>query len=486
MKVLFYHYGNENWFGVGYLSAALKNLGHETDLLLEPPTDMYFNIPLLNMIDVKKKLLKKAVAYKPDLIAFSSTTYAFPHVRKMMAMIKSKLDVPIIIGGVHATTLPEHTLKNSSADMVCIGEGDEAIVDVVNALETGKSCDDIKNIWVKKKDGIIIKNEIRPLIEDLDKLPLPDNEIFAKYNCISSEYNIMTSRGCPFNCTYCCNNFYRQIYKDKGTYVRRKSPENVITELKDAKEKYKIKSVYFWDDVFITNKKWLLEFTDMYVREIRLPFHCLSRPENVTSETIQILKRGGCKRINIGLESGSKRVRSEILNRHMTNERIIEAARLIKEAGIDLVFFNLFGIPGETEDEMMETVNLNLKINPSGLFTFSLTPFPGLDITKYALSQGLLSEEDYEKVKLGEIAGYQAGGDSILKNPHKEIANNFKILLPIINRSPKFLRHLLIRLAVSKHLPRKTAHIIALFFVDPSRTKVKIKDFFSAVIKVLQ
>lgn len=474
------------WFGVGYLSAALKKAGHKTDLLLEPPLDMYVKIPLLSKINIKKKLLRKAIEYKPDLIACSATTYAFPHVKKMMLMLKSALNIPIIVGGVHATTLPEYVLNNTPADMVCLGEGDAAIVEVANALEAGKSCDNIQNIWIKKDDGQIIKNQLRPLIQDLDRIPFPDTGIFAKYGCISSEYNIATSRGCPYNCTYCCNNFYRQLYSGKGKYVRRRSPDSVISELKEAQKEYEIKSVYFWDDVFVTHTRWLTEFTEKYVREIGLPFHCLARPESITPESVQILKNAGCKRINIGVESGSKRVRTEILNRHMTNEKIIEAARLIKEAGIGLVVFNLFGIPGETQSEMMETVNLNLQINPDGIFTFSLTPFPGLDITKYALSQGLLSEDNYERIKSGDIPGYQSGSDSILKNTHKDIADNFKVLLPIMNRSHPFLNRLFIRLALSNRLPRKAMHYISLFFVDPERTKFKIRDFYSTVTKIMK
>lgn len=486
MKVLFYHYGSEDWFGITYLSAALKKAGHKTDLLLEPPMDLYFKVPLISRINVKKRLVKKALGYKPDLIAFSTTTNAFPHVRKMASLLKYALNAPIIIGGVHATSLPEYVLNNSAADMVCRGEGDEAIVEVADALEAGRGLDKIRNIWVKKKDGSIVKNDVRPLIEDLDSLPFPDKELFARYNCISSDYNIIAGRGCPYSCSYCCNHYYQQLYRGKGRYVRMRSPENVVAELKLARKRFKIRSVYFWDDAFTVNMKWLRNFTKLYRQEVALPFHCLTRPENINQEVISLLKAAGCSHINIGIESGSERVRRQVLNRQMTNRQIIDAARLIRKAGIRLNVFNMFGIPDETPEEMWETVRLNLRLKADGVFAFLLNPFPETRITDYALSKGLLSDPGLERVKSGNIAGFQSEGDSSLEHPHKELARNLKTLLPIMNRSPRFMQPMLRRLALSNRNPGRLVHIASLFFVDPSRTGFKIKEYVSSVVNIMR
>ena len=484
MNILFYHYGGEPWFGVGYLSAALKKAGHKTNLLLEPPHNMYFKIPFVSRINIKEKLVKQAVKFNPDLIAMTATTFAFPEAKKMASMLKSKKDIPIILGGIHATSVPEHVLKNTDIDIICRGEGDEAIVEVANALEANKSIDNIKNIWVKKEDGTIIKNNVRELIKQLDKLPFPDNTIFEKYNCIQLDYSITTSRGCPYNCSYCCNHYYQQLYKNKGQYTRRRSPENVITELKLTKKKYGITSVYFWDDTFTVNKDWLSEFVKIYSREIGLPFHCLTRPENITQEIIHLLKKAGCSHINIGIESGSEKIRRNVLNRQLTNKQIIEATKLIKKANIKLNVFNMFGIPDETPKEMLETVMLNLQIKPDGIFTSLVTLFPELQLTKYAYSKGLLSAKELENMKSGNTLGIYSGG--VKNHPYWTIASNFRALLPIMNHLPKFMRKTLLKRALNKRSLNKFVHILSFFFVDPSRTIFIAKGFVLSLISVMR
>ncbi len=481
MKILFFHYGSEDWLGLGSLSSVLKRAGHETDLLLYPHLDLYIKIPFLNQNTIKNRLIEKARNFGPDLIAFTATTYAYKYAKKMAAEFKKIFNVIQIIGGIHATILPEHILQTGDFDIACIGEGEGALLELVTRLEEDRDIIDIENLWIKK-NSTIVKNPIRPLIKDLDTIPFSDKEIFQPYGIFTTHYNILTSRGCPHKCSYCCNHIYQEIYRGKGKYVRRRSVDNVIEELKINKSKMGFKHVYFWDDTFCTNKKWLKDFSHRYREEIKLPFHCLTRPEDINEETIESIRYAGCSHINMGIESGSETIRKNVLNRHMSNERIIRATSLIKDSGIKINTFNMFAIPDEGPQEMWETINLNEIINPDGVFAFLLTPLPGTDIANYARNAGTMTAEQAENMKEGIFSGLQsASSDVNLDHPNKNLAVAMKTYLPILIHSPRWLKKYIRKKITSKVTIKVNPfiHMISILYSDKSRIISRATEFWN-------
>ena len=228
MKILFYYRGSTS-LGIQYLSSMLKKGGHEVQLLFDPGVDdnLFIRWRALQKLNRYDKLLAKACKFPPDLVAFSVPSNLYPFVENMAALLKRELKVPAIAGGPHPTALPEYVLSNENIDMVCIGEGDYAMLELADKLENGRNVYSVPNIWFKK-NGRIIKNTLRPLIENLDSLPYPDKELFYDYGAFEELIPVLAGRGCPFQCTFCFNHAYQRLYRGKGRYVRMRSVDNLI------------------------------------------------------------------------------------------------------------------------------------------------------------------------------------------------------------------------------------------------------------------
>lgn len=438
VRVLFTYKGPEH-LGIEYLSACLKKAGHKVDLLIDPSMDVYLNsnVQGTNQQRIMERFLLKVKRYKPDLLAFSAVTNSILWNTDIMTEYRKHTDVPIIIGGVHPTILPEQTLKRTPANIVCVGEGEDAFVELADRMEAGKEYKDIPNIWVKEKDGSIVRNEKRPLKEDLDSLPFPDRDIFAQYGMLGDRAYILTGRGCPYQCTYCFNHVYRELYKGKGKWVRRRSAENVLEELRQYKAKYGLRSVHFLDDDFTLEGGWLKDFCQKYKAEFNLPFHALIRANHVKPDVIVALKSANCVDLGFGLEAGAPEIRNGVMKRNMNDETILHAAKLIKMAGINLSTFNMFGMPGETAEQMMKTVNMNYKIETDSIFAYIFYPFPGTQLLDICYDKGMITDEVYEDILNGK-GGYHI--KSVINQPYEDFAREAKFILPILNWAPNFIK----------------------------------------------
>ena len=481
MKVLFY-YKEAEQIGIEYLLAILKKAGHETDLIFDCGSSNKFGMvksSIFTKTQNIKRMVEKAKKFNPDLIAFSSETDIYPDVKKIAYILKKELNVPTIIGGRQATNLPEYVLKEDCFDMLCRGEGEEAILELVDKLEKGKDITKIKNLWVKK-NGKIYKNTLRPLLQDLDKLPFPDKDLFYKYGAFSSQLIVMGSRGCPYSCSYCNNSYYMQLYKGKGKYVRRRSVMNIIDEIKHFKQKFPIKVVDFEDENFMIDKTWLKEFCEVYKKEINLPFWCEGSPREIDEEKISWLRKAGCKLIFMGIESGNYRVRKEIFNRPITDEKIIKAAGIIKKAKIKLEATAIFGSPTETPEEMWDTVKLFEKVKPDAINTYTLYPYANTKAFDISKEKGYLSEEAIKQIYEGKEGSH---GHSILNHSYKDLAYNLSKLLPLYVRLPKFLKPQLKKLMKNKPKKYVDYFYMALLPLDypylaKEMLKLSFKNFF--------
>ena len=246
MKVVFVCSGVEN-IAIEFLSGFLKSKGYETDLVFDPTLfsseAVFFKKPA-DFFDTKKELAKQIMEKQPDLICFSVLTLNYQRsltIAKLVKKINKK--IPIVFGGIHPTCVPEIVIKEKAVDIVCVGEGENALAELLPSIKKGNLDTSINNLWFKKGNKII-KNSLRPLISNLDKLPFPDKELFYNvYPGFKKDYYTISSRGCPFACTYCANNVLHKIYKGLGKTIRQRSPNNLINELTLAKEKFSPKKI---------------------------------------------------------------------------------------------------------------------------------------------------------------------------------------------------------------------------------------------------
>ncbi len=375
MKILFLFKSDFSTVPLGIisLSAVLKENGHQCDF-----------------IDIKfePNYVSEVLRLQPDILAYSVVSYNWDYYRKLNESIRKKYNAFSVFGGPHCSIYPDY-IHHEYVDAVCVGEGEQAFVDLARNLSENLDISGIPNLWVKQNDEVF-KNEIRKLVENLDDLPFPDYELIRKYRFFRNMgiYLIMTSRGCPYNCPYCINHFYRRLYHNKGKYVRRRSVANVIEELQIAKNKYNTKLIVFNDDVFTADIEWLGEFADRYINEIGLPFEAYIRIGTVDEESIALLSRMGCIALFYGIESGNREIRKNILHRNISNREIIKVSMLLKKYGIKSMAFNMLALPGETLNNMFETLQLNAKCRIDNPLSFIFQPFPNLDLTKYAIESG--------------------------------------------------------------------------------------------------
>ena len=328
MRVLFYYRGSEH-IGVESIMSYLKSKGHLVELIYEPALgdNGYIDFPFLNKFFYNDKLVvDKAIRFRPDLIAFSAITNLYMPIKKLARKFKKVLPNALIIcGGIHPTSLPEETIKEDCFDMICLGEGEGAMEDLLQRMREKRSYTDVKNLWVKDGSGHIHKNSKRPVIRPLESLPRPDKSLFAKYGALTSSIMIMTTRGCPYACTFCVNSFRNAAYSGE-VYLRQRTVPNIIEDLIDIKKTYKPKKFRFEDDVFAFNIKWLNDFKVAYHKHINLPFHCYVTPSTAKDEILKSLKEAGCESVSMGIQSGNEKIRTQMLHRKHTDEIIIAAA----------------------------------------------------------------------------------------------------------------------------------------------------------------
>lgn len=376
-KLVFLQRDTHECLGPMIISAVIKKHGHECALFIQREERDFINA------------IKES---SPDIVGFSFMTGYHHWVLETAKRIKEELGVPIILGGTHPTFFPE-IIKKPGIDIICLGEGEYATLELMDVLDTKKDYTRIKNLYVKK-NGKIFKNELRSLVEDLDRLPFPDRELFYKYHSLRNTRNkeYSTGRGCPYSCSFCFNQVYRKMYQGKGKYTRRLSVERAVEELKTIKERYSLETVTFGDDTFTLDAEWLFPFLNRYRKEIGLPFTCGARADLMTEKTVRKLKDAGCYMVCFGLESANEYLRNKLLKKRISNEQIVKAANLFKRYGLLLYTFNMLGIPGERVEDAIETAKFNVRIGATQAWSAVLQLYPGTEIFEYAKEKRMVDE----------------------------------------------------------------------------------------------
>lgn len=419
MKVLFIvnvsDLGFEEPLGILYLSADAKRNGHQ----------IYAVENEFNAVE------KKIKEIKPDFLAISVLTPNFSYMYQLLKEIKTKYNIPALVGGPHATYFPE-VIKEGGIDYVFRGESEMAFVEFLGSIENSKSIKDVSNL-VYLHNGEVKVNQIMNLIHNLDDIPFPDREIFFEYKQFykSDVRSVMASRGCPYSCSYCFNNEYQEIYKGLGERIRVRSVDNVIAECKELKERYDAKMIHFFDDIFPFKKDWVEEFSQKYKQEVNLPFLTNTSFNVCTEQYVSNLSKAGCKCLLIGVETGNEYFREKILFRKMKNKMMIEKANLIHSYGIKIYTQNLIGIPHGSLELDIESLRVNIKLKADYAGAYLCQPYPKTPIEKIARESNLLEEgKDFNR------SFYYA---SNLKIDEKELVERLRVIFPVVVNYPFLL-----------------------------------------------
>lgn len=379
-----FYYDKQPPLGAMTLSAVLKEKGHQ----VRGFSFNKENIPVL---------IEQLKSYQPDFFLISSTTGFHVTYLEILPQIRPLFPEAIIVfGGPHATFNPE-MIEHECIDIICRGEGEKALVELLEAVENGKDYTHILNLWVKYK-GKIFKNDLRPLLneEDLNKLPPLDYELLDCFEGLFTNSNtrfFMAGRGCPFNCSYCFNHKYRKL--TTGKYVRFRSPEVFIKEIHHtiSHSPVPVEILDFQDDIFIINKEWLQKFTELYKKEINLPYFCHVEMSLLNQDICNLLEESNCKVATFGLENGNPALRQKILNKKVTDRAIIEGTKMLRKNGIFVVSQNIIGIPFETNETACDTMDLNRRAGVDAFNYYFYIPYPKTELKKIAIDHGFLVED---------------------------------------------------------------------------------------------
>ncbi len=434
MKVTFISpYLSTDCMGIRIIAAMLRQQGHQTKILFMP--DRSDQMRRQHMVDVfvyEPDVLDQVVenCKGSDLVGITLMTQYFDAAAQLTGVIKKRLGIPVIWGGIHPTVRPEECL--SHADMVCVGEGEIALPELVGRMAAGESCDNVPGVWARKGDEIV-DNGPAPLVEDLDSIPFPyytfDSDMLlwegklipftrealyrhlhlyfpALTDCRDVSYQLITTRGCPYSCSFCGESPLDELY-GKKKYVRRRSVDNLLGEIKWALDYIgPFGQICFCDDSFLARPiEEIRDFAERYKREIGLQFYCLVSPANVSVEKIRILVDAGLTIIGMGIQSGSDRLLREYnRGKFGSIKHVKEAIRILDMFSDRLTPYYDFihEDPYETDEDLLQTVDLIASLpKKARIRAYSLVPYPATELYNKVKRDGLIKadhEEIYSRV----------------------------------------------------------------------------------------
>ena len=425
MKVLFINdYLPQEMLGLMWLSRSIKDAGHQAQALFLPDTEW----------------IQKIKDYAPDVVCFSVTTGMHLYFLDIAKRVRTELpDVFILFGGPHPTFSPEVIELNEHVDAICRGEGEIATVELLDKLAAGEDHQFVQNMWFRDREtGEIQKNSQRPPIQDLDSLGFPDRSIVYDAGSIyrdSDRKVFVTQRGCPMNCSFCFHHALKKkvVGTTNAKYVRKRSVDHVIAEIKHVRDQYNLKFVHFLDDIFNLSGTWLDEFCEKYPKEVGLPFDVILMANMTREHHIEKLKKAGCVYARIAFESANDYIRNAVFRKNTTLQQLEDSARWIKQHGIRLGSLNMLGGPGASLDDELETVELNIRCKVDHPLVSIMQPYPMFDIEEMTEDMGYaVAAYDDFPVKFNRTSSIEFENKRQIENLHK--------LFPIVIRNPWVMR----------------------------------------------
>lgn len=374
--------------GICYLSAVAKKAGHEVDLAVIETSDVY----------------QKIGDYKPNVVAYSAVTGEHQSYFNFNRELKNAFPhIFTVMGGAHPTFYSQ-CIEYQPIDAICVGEGEGAFVELLNRLEGGQDIGDLLNIGTRES-GV---NRKRDLIGNLDTLPFPDRDLLFANTEIGQFplKTFITSRGCPFPCTYCFEPILKKMYRDEkalgplqvldaktnrqsGKYERRHSPERVCEEINQVRARWPVEFIKFEDDLFALHiDGWLREFVRIYPKEVGIPFNALLRVDCINEDMLKLLKEAGCVSLNFAVDHANFEVRKRVIKKKFTNNEVIQKFRMAESYGIGIFNNMILGVPDSTIEDDKNAVWLDIESHVKFSSFSILVPYPGTEIGTYCEERG--------------------------------------------------------------------------------------------------
>jgi len=482
--------------GIRTISSVLKKAGHSVKIIFMTLSEDYSKNYSTNELIQLRNVCKDS-----QLIGINSFASTSKRASQIIRLLKKSFNVPIVYGGVHATISPEDCIN--VCDIVCVGEGEEAILNLANAIEKDKPISKIQNLWIREENKIL-KNPVRDLIDNLDQLPLPDYEFENHYilekkkirkfreEDLSGQIFFLTGRGCPYGCDYCSNSYMNKLYEGKRKKILRwHSPEYIIKGILELKKKFPKSLGYFdiRDDTF----SWrtisdIKKFCELYKKNINMRFKCLGDPKTIDDEKIKLLVDAGCTDIIIGIQ-GSEKTNSEIYHRNQKDQDVLRAAKIINKykSKLSVMYDVITCNPYENQEHIIGLIRLLQQIpKPYYLSVNNLVFFPGSQLHRRAIADKLIKTEDDTASKLNYW--------DRAKHIRLKKKNMYLVLILNLMRGPvtekrfgfisnSLLNYLLDKKRIQKNLRNKFRSKIVLLFVslfDLMREKIA-KPFYHSL-----
>jgi len=475
--------------GLRFLSAFLKRKGHESEIIMLPRfyseglgAHESFLYPYPDV--VLKQVAEKCI--HSDLVGISLMSCHFDNAVFITRYLRKQLSCPIIWGGIHPTIRPLECLNY--ADMVCVGEAELSLSMLMERMSNGESWKSISIPGILKQGEQVGQFLPGPILEDLGELPLPDYDLehqFILYKenrivqldknllacCLYGSYATTLSRGCPYACTYCCNNALNKIYKRKLP-IRHRPIEDIIEELETAKKSIPgLRVVGITDDAFFAQSQERIErFSEEYKKKINLPFGVLTTPVTFTMPKAKALAKAGMYSAAVGVQSGSLRTRV-LYNRYDTIDQVLSVGEVARQVAketkkkIRIRYDFILDNPWENEEDIEDSLHLALKFKrPFDLASFSLTFYPETELYEKARREGIIRDDLNQVYRKSQLA------------PNRSYLNALFSLMYL------GMSKLLVKLLLNKHIPRQSLVSIPYFLIVLYELKRKFK---SAVIKGL-
>lgn len=375
--------------GLAYLAAAIKKSNKHNVEIIDAEALQYTNEKLIEYLKVSK----------PTIIGISSLTPNYIKAKEIINIIKSNIEnIKIIMGGPHITIFPKETLEeNENIDYGVLGEGEITLLELLDCIENKRDISKVKGI-VYRKDQKIHITKPRPYIKNIDEVPIPARDLLdmKRYRPAPTYYRklpsyiTLTSRGCPYRCSYCSKIF--------GSIYRFHSIERVLEEIEELIIRYKTKEIIFRDDTFTINKKFVTELCNKIINKginKKIKWTCMTRVNLVDEKLLKLMKKAGCWSIHYGIESGSQRLLN-LIQKDITIKEIKNAVKWTKKAGIEVKAFFMIGLPTETREETLQTIEFMKELNVDWVQVTITVPYPGTELFEIAKKEETLKSTNWE------------------------------------------------------------------------------------------
>jgi len=455
VRILFL-YNEVESLGLQYLSAALRRAGHTTGLVFDPRLFDFFrheynNRWLARALSFEEQALARTAEFRPDVVAFSMLTANAEWCLKYARAIKARMPwVTTVAGGYHATASARPVLESGAIDWIVRGEAEDSLVELVDSLARASGPPDaegrrrvdrarvdttIPNLAWRDAQGHH-ENPLRPYEPDLDRYGHPDKELFHQIGSpFTTGHMVEWRRGCPWGCTFCSNNYYRrQYYPDRKDwmytkdFVRSQSVDFALAELRAIKARYNPRLMRVNDDDICCDEPWLKELAERMTDAERIPFKCFAIPNNINERTIVYLKQIGCQQIQMGVQSLNAETR-RLIGRPNSESQIARAIDLARQHGIGLFVDQIFGLPGEIEDDCRTMERFYEQHPPDVVSVYWLDIWAGAEILQQAVNAGTLRQEDADRIQ--QLA--ESGDICTVRRYHNAFAKPYAARLEVRN-----------------------------------------------------